>query len=131
MLPITLLVGLAALYGIAGNNGATLFGFLLLFDWLLTFLFGILQHILPFLASLFAPPPARGDRPLVSELSGSAPLKIHAVCHALAVAGLAIAIVADNGLIARASSAVGLIGAIAFAWFTGSVIRRMQSGKQP
>jgi hypothetical protein len=30
MLPITLLVGLAALYGMAGDNGATLFGFLLL-----------------------------------------------------------------------------------------------------
>ena len=60
MLPITLLVGLAALYGIAGDNGATLFGFLLLFGWLLTFLFGILQRIMPFLASMFVTPPARG-----------------------------------------------------------------------
>ena len=128
MLPVTLLVGLAALYDSAGKNGATLFGFLLLFGWLLTFLLGILQRILPFLASMFVPPPARGGPSLVSY--GSAPLKIHAVCHALAVAGLAFAIITNNGVVARASSAVGLIGAIAFAWFTGYIIRRIVASKQ-
>ncbi len=87
MLPITLLVGLAALYGIAGDHGATLFGFLLLFGWLLTFLFGILQRIMPFLASMFVTPPARGGPAIASELAGAAPLKLHAVCHALALAG--------------------------------------------
>ena len=130
MLPITLLVGLAALYGIAGNNGATLFGFLLLFGWLLTFLFGILQRVLPFLASMFVVSPARGGPPIVSVLAGSAPLKLHAVCHALALTGLAFAIVTDNAVIARAGSIVGLVGAIAFAWFTADVIRRMLPAKQ-
>ncbi len=130
MLPITLLAGLAAIYGIAGDNGTTLFGFLLLFGWLLTFLLGILQRILPFLASMFVPPPARGGRAIVSELAGSAPLKLHAVCHAFALAGLALAIVTDNAVIARAGSAVGLVGAIAFGWFTADVIRRMLPGKQ-
>ncbi len=130
MLPITLLVGLAALYGIAGDNGATLFGFLLLFGWLLTFLFGILQRILPFLASMFVTPSARGGSAIASEFAGAAPLKIHAVCHALALAGIAVAIVTDNAAIARAGSAVGLVGAIAFAWFTADVIRRMLPGKR-
>ena len=130
MLPITLLAGLAALYGLAGDNGSTLFGFLLLFGWLLTFLFGILQRILPFLASMFVTPPAKGGTAIVSQLAGAAQLKLHAVCHALAVAGLAVAIVTDNAVIARAGSAVGLIGAIAFAWFTADVIRRMLPGKQ-
>ena len=130
MLPITLLVGLAALYGIAGDNGATLFGFLLLFGWLSTFLLGVLQRILPFLASMFGTPPARGGPAIVSALAGAAPLKLHAVCHALALAGLAVAIVTDNAVIARAGSAVGLVGAIAFAWFTADVIRRMLPGKQ-
>jgi hypothetical protein len=130
MLPITLLVGLAALYGFAGDNGATLFGFLLLFGWLLTFLFGILQRILPFLASMFVVSPARGGPAIVSVLAGSAPLKIHALCHALALAGLAVAIVTDNAVIARAGSAIGLVGAIAFAWYAADVIRRMLPGKQ-
>ncbi|MCF8476396.1 MAG: hypothetical protein K9G60_05155, partial [Pseudolabrys sp.] len=57
MLPATLLIGLAALYGLAGDNGATLFSFLLLFGWLLTFLLAILQRIMPFLASMFVVPP--------------------------------------------------------------------------
>ncbi len=130
MLPITLLVGLAALYGFASDNGATLFGFLLLFGWLLTFLLGILQRILPFLASMFVVSPARGGPAIVSVLAGSALLKLHALCHALALAGLAVAIVTDNAVIARAGSAVGLVGAIAFAWFAADVIRRMLPGKQ-
>ncbi len=129
MLPITLLVGLAALYAMAGENGATLFGFVLLFGWLLTFLLGILQRILPFLASMLAAPPARGGQAMAS-LAGAWPLKLHAVCHTLALAGLALAIVTDDAVIARAGSAVGLLGAIAFAWFTADVIRRMLPGKQ-
>jgi succinate-acetate transporter protein len=52
------------------------------------------------------------------------------VCHALALAGLAVAIVTDNAVIARVGSAVGLVGAIAFAWFTADVIWRMLPGKQ-
>ena len=129
MLPITLLTGLATLCGIAGNNGATLFGFLLLFGWLLTFLFGILQRILPFLASMFATPPARGGPAIVSVLAGAASLKLHATCHSLALACLAVAIVIDDTVIARVGSAVGLVGAIAFLWFTADVIRRVLPGK--
>lgn len=125
MLPATLLVGLAALYGLAGNNGATLFGFLLLFGWLLTFLFAILQRIMPFLASMFVTPPARGGTAVVSELAGVSSLRLHAVCHALALATLAAAIILDDAMVARVGSAIGLIGAMAFAWFTADVIRRM------
>ncbi|MBI4366272.1 MAG: hypothetical protein HY543_05580, partial [Deltaproteobacteria bacterium] len=88
MLPVTLLVGLGALYGLAGSNGATLFGFLLLFGWLLTFLFAILQRIMPFLASMFVTLSASGSRAIVSELAAARSLKVHAVCHALALAVL-------------------------------------------
>jgi hypothetical protein len=125
MLPLTLIIGLAALYGLAGNNGATLFGFLLLFGWLLTFLFAILQRIMPFLASMFVTLPARGGTAIVSELAGALSLRLHAVCHALALATIAAAIILDDAMVARLGSAVGLIGAIAFAWFTADVIRRM------
>jgi hypothetical protein len=125
MLPATLLTGLAALYGFAGTNGATLFGFMLLFGWLLTFLFAILQRIMPFLASMFVTPPARGGTAIVAELSGAPALKLHATCHALALFILTIAIILDDAMIGRLGSAVGLMGALAFAWFTADVIRRM------
>jgi hypothetical protein len=125
MLPTTLLVGLAALYGFAGNSGAILFGFLLLFGWLLTFLIAILQRIMPFLASMFATPPASGGTAIVSELAGARSLKLHAACHALALVVLTVAILLDDATAVRVGSAIGMLGAIAFAWFTADVIRRI------
>jgi hypothetical protein len=68
-LPAALLIGLLALYGHAGRNGPTLFGFVVLVGWLLTFLMGILQRIVPFLASMHANQ-AEGRRPmLLSEIA--------------------------------------------------------------
>jgi hypothetical protein len=129
LLPSTLVIGLAALYGLAGNSGATLFGFLLLFGWLLTFLFAMLQRIMPFLASMFVTLPARGGTTVVSELAGALSLRLHAVCHALAVATIAAAIVLDDAMVARIGSAIGLFGAMAFAYFTLDAIRRMLPAK--
>lgn len=125
MLPATLLAGLAALYDVTGGNGATLFGFLLLFGWLLTFLLAILQRIMPFLASMFAPPMASGGIAIVSELANARTLRVHAVCHGLALALLAAAILLGDSMLARLGSAVGLTGALAFAWFTADVIRKI------
>jgi hypothetical protein len=125
ILPITLFVGLAALHGYAGPNGPTLFGFLLLNGWLLTFLLGILQRILPFLASMHATRTAGSAPPLLSELAASWPLQLHACCHAVALIVLTIAIAADSGRLAVIGAAVGLIGALAFAWFTAAVTRRL------
>jgi hypothetical protein len=119
----TPLVGLAALYGFAGPNGPTLFGFLM-FAWLLTFLLGVLQRIVPFLASMFVVTPA-GGMPLMSELANARLLDVHAACHAAALAILAIAIAIGADWLLRLGSAVGLIGALAFAWFTADVIRHM------
>ena len=125
MLPTTLLVGLAALYSLAGARGGTLFGFLLLYGWLLTFLVGILQRIMPFLASMFAAPPVSGGSAIVSELANVGSLKLHAICHGLALALLVVAILLEDTMVARLGSAAGLIGAIAFTWFTADVIRRI------
>lgn len=125
LLPLTLLVGLAALQGKAGTNGATLFGFLLIGGWLLTFLLGVLQRILPFLASMHVARSAAGAPLLVSEAAGSGPLTLHAICHGLAIALLALAIVLDSALLARTAAVAGLIGAAAFAWFTGGIIKHL------
>jgi hypothetical protein len=124
MLPLTLLTGLAALYGLAGSNGPTLFGFLLVGGWLLTFLLGVLQRILPFLASMHVTRPGASP-PLVSALAVSWPLKLHALCHCAALAMIGAAIASDAVILTRLGSAVGLLGAVAFAWFTADVIRRV------
>jgi hypothetical protein len=128
MLPLTLIVGMAATFGLAGVNGPTLFGFLLLFGWLLTFLLGILQRIMPFLASMHATR-ANGQSPrTLSELAASQPLKLHAACHLAALALLSAAIVIENTLLAQLGAAAGLVGALAFAWFAGDLLHRtMQS----
>ena len=118
ILPATIINGVAALYGFAGPNGATLFGFMLIGGWLLTFLLGILQRILPFLASMHAARSASGAPPLLSELASGA-LKIHAVCHCSALALLAAGIAIDAATLIRIGAAVGFAGACAFAWFTG------------
>lgn len=128
LLPLTLLAGLAALYGLAGPNGATLFGFLLIAGWLLTFALGILQRIMPFLASMHAAKTKGGLPPLLSELASERPLKVHAAAHAAALALIAAAIIFDQPLAARAGAAIGLIGALAFASFAGGVIWRVTRG---
>jgi hypothetical protein len=125
MLPMTLVVGLAAAYGAAGPNGATLFGFLLFIGWLLTFLLGILQRIVPFLASMHAVRPQGGAPPALSELAAAWPLKLHAACHLGALAVVGTSIVMESLLLARVGAAAGLVGALAFAWFTADVLRRV------
>lgn len=131
MLPLTLLGGLAALHGFAGPNGATLFGFLLLFGWLLTFLFGILQRILPFLASMHTTRSEGYSPSPMSELSVSQPVMLHAGCHFAALALLSVAIIADIALLIRAAAAIGLVGGLAFAWFTADVLFRVLRSRAP
>jgi hypothetical protein len=128
MLALTPLVGFAALQGWAGSGGPTLFGLVSLGGWLMTFLFAILQRITPFLASMHVTR-ASGGPPLLSELGASAPLRVHAACHLVALAGLAVAIVLDNATIAALASAVGLAGALAFAAFIAGVLKTVASGK--
>jgi hypothetical protein len=125
LLPLTLLVGLAALYGLAGSSGPTLFGFLLIAGWLLTFLLGVLQRILPFLASMHASRSTGTGPPLLSELAAAAPLKLHALCHGAALAVLALSITLDSTWLVRIGGAIALVGALAFAWFTTDVTRRL------
>lgn len=124
-LPLTLAVGLAAIHERAGRNGAALFGLLLLGGWLLTFLLGILQRILPFLASMHVAPAAGEGLPQLSQMGTATPLKVHAICHGAALAGLTFAILFNAGNVARIAATVGLVGALSFAVFTTDVLRRL------
>jgi hypothetical protein len=125
---LTPLLGVAVLQGWAGAGGPTLFGLVSLGGWLMTFLFGILQRILPFLASMHASR-VGGGPPLLSELGSGAPLTVHAACHLAAIAGLAVAVLLDSSTVAALSALVGLAGALAFATFVASILKTLVSGR--
>lgn len=123
-LPLSIIVGIALALGFKPLVTAPLFGFLLVFGWLLTFLAGVLQRIMPFLASMHSA--RKGGRPvLVSALTASMPLKLHVWCHLAAIAGIAGGIVLDQAMLVRVGALAGLIGAIAFAIFVALLWRRL------
>lgn len=113
---LTLMLGAAWYADVGIPNIPALTGFILLVGWLLTFLFGILQKIMPFLASMHAVGKS-GLPPLLSDLTPETPLKIHAVCHFAAIAICSVGIVLDQTLVLQGGAALGLIGAIAFLGF--------------
>ena len=127
LLPLSLAVALAAALDLPVPNLATLFGFIAVYGWLLTFLLGILQKIMPFLAAMQA---ARAGvkLPLVSQLAPDLPLRLHAIAHAAALALVSLGIVIDSAATVRVGATLGLAGALAFAWFGAVVIWRMKYG---
>ncbi|HVS56233.1 MAG TPA: hypothetical protein VHJ55_08240, partial [Casimicrobiaceae bacterium] len=102
------------------------FGILLIGGWLLTFLVGILQRIMPFLASMHAAPGKRLP-PTPSSLTAQRPLEIHFVCHLAALGLLALAVVTGSEKVASAGALVGSVGAAAFAGFFLIVLKRMSA----
>ena len=124
LLPASLLVGLLDLHGFLGSVGGTFFGFVLFAGWLLTMLLAILQRILPFLAAMHAARPD-GSGPLASQLAGELPLRIGNACHLAALAIVAGGILSELALLVRIGSAIGLLGALAFAIFGGTIIMRL------
>ena len=118
-----LLAGWLVLGG-ESSGTATLFGLALIVGWLLSFLLGILQRIVPFLASLHG---ARsGTRPPTpSALTAQQPLAVHFYCHLAALAGLVAAVLSGSATLALAAAAVGALGAGALALFFVIVLQRM------
>jgi len=125
LLPLSVILGLLDIIGLAPTNGGTLFGFVLVFGWLLTFLTGILQRIIPFLGSMHAAG-SGGRPPLVSALTPELPLKAHGLLHAIAIVSIAIGIVLDAALLVRLGALAGLGGALAFAVFAALVAMRLR-----
>jgi hypothetical protein len=125
-----LVASLVAALGVATDapvaGMGTLFGILLIGGWLLTFLVGILQRIMPFLASMHAAPGKRLP-PTPSSLTAQRPLSIHFVCHLAALGLLALAVATDSEQVTFAAALVGSAGAAAFAGFFLIVLRRMSA----
>ena len=134
LLVASLVAGLAVALDAPFAGMDALFGLTLIVGWLLTFMLGILQRILPFLASMHA---ARGKRlpPTPSALTAGPPLAVHFYCHLAALALLALAIILESRWLTGAAALIGATGAAAFAGFFVIVLRRMTrvepAGKVP
>lgn len=116
--------GAAAVDGVP-DRIVPLFGFVALFGWLLTFLMGILQRIVPFLAAMNAAK-AGQTPPTLSDVSVETPLKIHAAGHFGGLVLVATGILADAGTVVLAGALAGVVGAAAFLWFVADTLRRMR-----
>ncbi|MBF0334497.1 MAG: hypothetical protein HQL40_12765 [Alphaproteobacteria bacterium] len=123
-LPVSLALGLAFALDVAPEVTGPLFGWFLVFGWLLSFLMGVLQRILPFLASMHSVRP--GIKPvLVSALTLDSAARAHLVLHFAALALGAVALAGGWGWLMRLAATLGLTGALAFALFAVEVWRRM------
>jgi hypothetical protein len=119
---------LLALLGFPG--GAALFGLLLVPGWLLTFLLGVLQRIVPFLASVHASTTARGT-PLISAMTPVRLLAAHRLLHLTALGALALALPLQQEVLVRAGAAAGFAGAAAFAAFYIYVLVKVRTHGDP
>ncbi|MBF0249642.1 MAG: hypothetical protein HQL35_03320, partial [Alphaproteobacteria bacterium] len=118
LMAVTIMVGAAAALAPERFRLPTLFGFFLIFGWLLTFVAGILQRILPFLVSMHAHALERRAPRLADMGHADVTLTTHAVCHAAALALVAGAIAFDVADLVLAGAVLGGLGAAAFLWFT-------------
>lgn len=126
LLLATLMLALAVTLDLPPATGPALFGFLLLFGWLLTLLTGVLQRILPFLASMHTAR-ATGRTAAPTKLTDDRPLAIHRYCHFAAVATVALGIAFAVPGVVLAGALLGTVGAVAFAWFAFTVFSRMRT----
>lgn len=123
---LSLLAALALVLGAPAAIMAPLWGWLMVFGWLLSFATGILQRIMPFLASMHSG--AKGGKPvLLSQLTHQRLLDIHAALHLAAVALMAAALLFDQPLVARLAALSGLAGALAFGGFAAVLMSRYRA----
>ena len=120
LLVLSLALGALLMAGAPVPNLPALFGFTLVAGWLLTFLGGVLQRIMPFLASMHAAGKS-GLPPLLSELTAEWALKLYMPGHFAALALTAAGILLDSPGLIRLGAVAGMIGATAFAVFAGRI----------
>ena len=122
-----LVLALAVTLGVPIPNGATFVGFLLIGGWLLTLLLGVLQKIMPFLASMHTA--QGGGGPVrVTQIAPQMPLTVAASGHFAALAAIGFGILADSALAVRLGAVAGAVGAMAFLVFALSIARHLRRG---
>ena len=123
LLGLGLVIGAVAATG-WDDRSVPLFGLIALAGWLLTFLMGILQRIIPFLAAMNAAKSGETP-PTPSEVSVESPLKVHAAGHFAGLALMALGIILDTGMPILVGGVAGAVGAVAFLIFALGTVRRM------
>lgn len=126
LLVASLVLALLMSTGHAPARSDLLFGVLLVPGWLLTFVLGVLQRIMPFLGSVHASTSARGT-PLISAMTPLGLLQAHGVLHVFALAALVLGIVLQRPSLLVAGAAAGLAGALVFAAFFVHVVMKVRS----
>jgi len=126
LLLVALLLGFCIIVDIPAPNLPALFGFTVLVGWLLTFLLGVLQRIVPFLASMHASGKG-GLPPLLSDLTPDLPLKLHAGFHLIALVACSVGILFDSTRVLQIGESAGFAGSVAFAVFLGLVLSKLNA----
>ncbi len=122
--PLAILCGLAALFDLFANAGA-LFVWMAVAGWLLTFLMGVLQRIMPFLASMHSAT-AKGRTPLLSQLMSEGWAKAHFALHLTAVLCVGAGFLLGSVPLVQAGALFGLAGALSFAGYGVELFKRVR-----
>lgn len=123
MLAASLVLAVAIAWDLAPERLRALALLLALHGWLLSLLMGVLQRILPFLASMHTV--STCVRPAsVTTLTWSPPLRIHLAAHCAALVLAAAGIAVEAPVLVIAAGAAGAAAAAAFATFAVSVFAR-------
>jgi len=129
----SLIVGLVLFVAVSGDwledRGLRLSMFFILFGWLLTFLLGVLQRILPFLGAMNATG-AGNKPPRPSELAPEPLLRSHAALHFLALVLLGLGIALEDALYVRTGAIAGFFSALIFVGFATRVWWMVHSSSQ-
>lgn len=126
LLPLTLLIAGLLVLGLMPLQGGPLLMTTLLYGWLLSLLTGVLQRVLPFLASMQVARLKARPLPPAKLVTGT-PLKVHLCGHLVGVSTLALGTVLAAPKLIAAAGAVGAVGAAAFAWFALTVLVRTRA----
>jgi hypothetical protein len=119
------LIASLALAALGFPGGALVFGLALVPGWLLTLLLGVMQRILPFLASVHA------ATPRISALTPQRLLAAHAALHLAALALLLTGVLYEQVNVVQAGAAAGLAAAAAFAAFYAYVLVKVRTHGNP
>jgi hypothetical protein len=123
LLPASLMIAAALSLDLLPSNYGPLLIATALYGWLLSLLTGVLQRVMPFLASMqIARLQARPLAP--TKLVSETPLTIHRYGHFGGLVGLAAGTVLAMPEIIATAGVAGTIGAIGFAWFAATVLQR-------
>lgn len=124
MLAVTVIWGAVGMAGYWPEMGHTLFVVLAIIGWLLTFLTGILQRIIPFLSSMHTS--GSGGIPmLASSMADDRLLKINAIGHLGGLVIVSLGVILDWTIIIQIGAGAGFVGALGLLLYLLSVIRHM------